>query len=194
MPRPDNADYLWIQRFCAASSQKSRAGFVRANSASDAWQWEQEIGKEFLQAGHTRSRCPVPFGSSTGEGRHAARADGAIPRLAARLPSGVLRTPQVHLPKEYLTRSSLLRQGNADVTRNESHAPGERSRERIVRLSIFVIFDSRPLCSETKPAARVAFWMEVEKDKTLEPIAGLEDFRNLRAEILQSINRAGGGP
>lgn len=51
MPRPDNANYLWIQLFYAALSQKGRAGFVMANSASDARQSEQEIRKKLLQAG-----------------------------------------------------------------------------------------------------------------------------------------------
>src|SRR5262249_6174426 len=51
MPKPDNANYLWIQLFYAALSKKGRAGFVMANSASDARQSEQEIRKKLLQAG-----------------------------------------------------------------------------------------------------------------------------------------------
>jgi type I restriction enzyme M protein len=53
MPRPDKADHLWLQLFCAPSSQKGRAGFIRANSASDARQSEQEIDEEFPHAGNT---------------------------------------------------------------------------------------------------------------------------------------------
>jgi type I restriction enzyme M protein len=36
LPRTDNANYLWIQLFYSALNQKGRAGFVMANSASDA--------------------------------------------------------------------------------------------------------------------------------------------------------------
>ncbi len=51
MPKPDNANYLWIQLFYAALSKKGRGGFVMANSASDARQSEQEIRKKLIQAG-----------------------------------------------------------------------------------------------------------------------------------------------
>jgi len=50
MPRTDNANYLWIQLFYSSlrepatgSDQAGRAGFVMANSASDARSSEQEI-------------------------------------------------------------------------------------------------------------------------------------------------------
>ena len=36
VPKTDNANYLWIQLFYAALNAKGRAGFVMANSASDA--------------------------------------------------------------------------------------------------------------------------------------------------------------
>src|SRR5713101_9832848 len=36
LPRTDNANYLWIQLFYSALNEKGRAGFVMANSASDA--------------------------------------------------------------------------------------------------------------------------------------------------------------
>ena len=36
LPRTDNANYLWIQLFHSALNEKGRAGFVMANSASDA--------------------------------------------------------------------------------------------------------------------------------------------------------------
>jgi type I restriction enzyme M protein len=36
LPRTDNANYLWIQLFYSALNAKGRAGFVMANSASDA--------------------------------------------------------------------------------------------------------------------------------------------------------------
>jgi type I restriction enzyme M protein len=36
MPNTDNANYLWIQLFHSSLNSKGRAGFVMANSASDA--------------------------------------------------------------------------------------------------------------------------------------------------------------
>jgi type I restriction enzyme M protein len=44
LPRTDNANYLWIQLFHSALNAKGRAGFVMANSASDARASEQ-IGR-----------------------------------------------------------------------------------------------------------------------------------------------------
>jgi type I restriction enzyme M protein len=43
LPRSDNANYLWIQLFYSTLSEKGRAGFVMANSASDARSSEQEL-------------------------------------------------------------------------------------------------------------------------------------------------------
>ena len=43
LPRTDNANYLWIQLFHSALNEKGRAGFVMANSASDARASEQEL-------------------------------------------------------------------------------------------------------------------------------------------------------
>jgi type I restriction enzyme M protein len=51
MPNPDNGNYLWIQLFYSALNQKGRAGFVMANSASDARQSELELRKQLIQAG-----------------------------------------------------------------------------------------------------------------------------------------------
>jgi type I restriction enzyme M protein len=50
MPKPDNANYLWIQLFYSSLASKGRAGFVMANSAADARQSEMEIRKKLLQA------------------------------------------------------------------------------------------------------------------------------------------------
>jgi type I restriction enzyme M protein len=50
MPRNDNANYLWIQLFYSSLSPKGRAGFVMANSASDARQSELEIRKQMIEA------------------------------------------------------------------------------------------------------------------------------------------------
>ncbi|MBW1612545.1 MAG: N-6 DNA methylase [Deltaproteobacteria bacterium] len=48
MPRVDNANYLWIQLFYSALNDKGRAGFVMANSASDARGSEMEIRKRII--------------------------------------------------------------------------------------------------------------------------------------------------
>jgi type I restriction enzyme M protein len=50
IPRPDNANYLWIQIFLSALNENGRAGFVMANSASDARQSELEIRKRIIDA------------------------------------------------------------------------------------------------------------------------------------------------
>ena len=51
MPRVDNANYLWIQVFASALCETGRAGFVMANSASDARGSELEIRKQLIQSG-----------------------------------------------------------------------------------------------------------------------------------------------
>jgi type I restriction enzyme M protein len=48
-PRVDNANYLWIQLFYSALNNTGRAGFVMANSASDARASEQEIRQKLIQ-------------------------------------------------------------------------------------------------------------------------------------------------
>ena len=50
LPRTDNANYLWIQLFYSALNTKGRAGFVMANSASDARSSEQEVRKQLIEA------------------------------------------------------------------------------------------------------------------------------------------------
>jgi type I restriction enzyme M protein len=49
LPRTDNANYLWIQEFYSALDEKGRAGFVMANSASDARSSEQEIRRQLIE-------------------------------------------------------------------------------------------------------------------------------------------------
>ena len=49
LPRTDNANYLWIQLFYSSLSANGRAGFVMANSASDARASEQEIRQKLLE-------------------------------------------------------------------------------------------------------------------------------------------------
>ena len=50
MPRVDNANYLWIQTFYSSLSNQGRAGFVMANSASDARASELEIRRQLIEA------------------------------------------------------------------------------------------------------------------------------------------------
>ncbi len=50
LPNTDNANYLWIQEFYSALNEHGRAGFVMANSASDARGSEMEIRRQLIQA------------------------------------------------------------------------------------------------------------------------------------------------
>jgi len=50
LPRTDNANYLWIQLFYSALNSRGRAGFVMANSASDARSSEQELRQKLIEA------------------------------------------------------------------------------------------------------------------------------------------------
>ncbi len=50
LPRTDNANYLWIQLFYSALNKNGRAGFVMANSASDARSSEQDIRRQLIEA------------------------------------------------------------------------------------------------------------------------------------------------
>ncbi|MCA9902476.1 MAG: SAM-dependent DNA methyltransferase [Anaerolineae bacterium] len=50
LPTTDNANYIWIQHFYSALSKQGRAGFVMANSASDARHSEFEIRRQLIEA------------------------------------------------------------------------------------------------------------------------------------------------
>jgi type I restriction enzyme M protein len=50
LPKTDNANYLWIQLFHSALNPQGRAGFVMANSASDARSSEQEIRQKLIES------------------------------------------------------------------------------------------------------------------------------------------------
>ncbi|WP_139559716.1 class I SAM-dependent DNA methyltransferase [Methylotetracoccus oryzae] len=50
LPRTDNANYLWIQLFYSSLNAHGRAGFVMANSASDARSSEQELRQRLIEA------------------------------------------------------------------------------------------------------------------------------------------------
>ncbi|MGC8729548.1 MAG: type I restriction-modification system subunit M [Elusimicrobiales bacterium] len=51
MPSVDNGNYIWIQLFYSALNKNGRAGFVMANSASDARASEMEIRKKIIESG-----------------------------------------------------------------------------------------------------------------------------------------------
>lgn len=51
MPTNDNANYIWIQLFYNALSERGRAGFVMANSAGDARGSEQVIRQKLIESG-----------------------------------------------------------------------------------------------------------------------------------------------
>ena len=50
IPRPDNANYLWIQLFYSSLAEGGRAGFVMANSAGDAGHSESEIRRQLVES------------------------------------------------------------------------------------------------------------------------------------------------
>ncbi|MTJ56069.1 SAM-dependent DNA methyltransferase [Anabaena sp. UHCC 0253] len=49
LPKTDNANYIWINLFYSSLNETGRAGFVMANSASDARSSELEIRKKLIQ-------------------------------------------------------------------------------------------------------------------------------------------------
>jgi type I restriction enzyme M protein len=49
LPRTDNANYLWIQLFYSTLNDTGRAGFVMANSASDARSSEQDLRRQIIE-------------------------------------------------------------------------------------------------------------------------------------------------
>ena len=51
IPTTNNANYLWIGLFYAALNETGRAGFVMANSASDAGGSEREMRKKLIESG-----------------------------------------------------------------------------------------------------------------------------------------------
>lgn len=51
IPRADNGNYLWIQIFINTLKAEGRAGFVMANSASDAGHSEKDIRQKLIEDG-----------------------------------------------------------------------------------------------------------------------------------------------
>jgi type I restriction enzyme M protein len=50
LPKADNGNYVWIQLFYSALNERGRAGFVMANSASDARGSELEIRRHLIES------------------------------------------------------------------------------------------------------------------------------------------------
>jgi type I restriction enzyme M protein len=53
LPKPDNANYLWIEMFWSALNETGRASFVMANSAANAR--GSELRKALIESGHARA-------------------------------------------------------------------------------------------------------------------------------------------
>ena len=51
LPKADNGNYIWIQLFATALNENGRAGFVMANSASDARHSKAEIRRKLIESG-----------------------------------------------------------------------------------------------------------------------------------------------
>ena len=51
LPKADNGNYIWIQLFANSLNESGRAGFVMANSASDARHSEAEIRRKLIEDG-----------------------------------------------------------------------------------------------------------------------------------------------
>src|SRR6185312_2159070 len=49
LPRADNGNYIWIQIFYSALTDRGRAGFVMANSAADAGSSELKIRRRLIE-------------------------------------------------------------------------------------------------------------------------------------------------
>jgi type I restriction enzyme M protein len=49
LPKADNGNYVWIQLFAGSLDESGRAGFVMANSASDARHSEREIRRRLIE-------------------------------------------------------------------------------------------------------------------------------------------------
>ena len=60
LPTVNNANYLWISLFYAALKPTGRAGFVMANSASDAGGSERELRRKLIESG--AADCIVAVG------------------------------------------------------------------------------------------------------------------------------------
>lgn len=55
LPKPDNANYLWIQYFYSYLNKTGRAGFVMASSATDAGGSEKLIRQKLIESGNVEA-------------------------------------------------------------------------------------------------------------------------------------------
>ncbi len=108
LPRTDNANYLWIQLFYSALNDTGRAGFVMANSASDARGSELEIRQQLIAVrGRGRDgrgrlqlllhRHPAlhPLVPRPGQAQTRTRRPGALHRRPPHLPPDRPRPPRL---------------------------------------------------------------------------------------------------
>jgi len=108
MPRPDNANYIWIQQFYSSLNKTGRAGFVMANSAADARQSEMEIRRKLLQSNAVDVMVAIGpnfFYTVTlpctllvlrpGQVEDQAEGQGAVHRCSAYIPAGRSSPPEV---------------------------------------------------------------------------------------------------
>jgi type I restriction enzyme M protein len=143
LPRTDNANYLWIQLFHSALNAKGRAGFVMANSASDARSSEQEIRQKLIEASAVDVMVavgPNMFYTVTlpctlwffdkGKAKHAARRHRPLHRRPPHLPPGGPRPPRMdtradRLPRQ--PRAPVSRRGHRpDTSVARRQKPGSR--------------------------------------------------------------------
>lgn len=109
LPTTDNANYIWMTQFYAALNERGRAGFVMANSASDARGSELEIRRKLIESGAVDvivSVGPNFFFTVTlpctlmvlrsRQGGRAARGRSAVHRRAARLSPDRPRAPRLY--------------------------------------------------------------------------------------------------
>ena len=150
LPRTDNANYLWIQLFYSALNDKGRAGFVMANSASDARSSEQELRQKLIESRAVDVMVavgPNMFYTVTlpctlwfldkGKAKTHARRHRALHRRPPHLPAGGPRPPRLdaradRLPRQprppLSRRSARLHRSAATRRRPSSRRSSARSR------------------------------------------------------------------
>jgi type I restriction enzyme M protein len=107
LPRTDKANYLWIQLFYSALNSHGHAGFVMANSASDARSSEQELRQKLIEARgrrhgrrrpqHVLHRHPALHAVvlRQGQGQDSTRRQRALHRRPPHLPPSRSRPPRL---------------------------------------------------------------------------------------------------
>ncbi len=128
LPKPDNANYLWIQLFYAALNETGRAGFVMANSASDAGHSELDLRKQLVEARAVDAMvsvgpnmfytvpCPAPFGSST----EARRSRSGRTRCSSSTPATYTGRSTAHTATGLRDSSGSLRTSSGSIAGRRS--------------------------------------------------------------------------